>query len=47
MIEYNELEKFISKERLNKYLLLANNNKNYAVQLYKQNIKINTTVSCI
>lgn len=38
-MEYNELEKFLSKERLSKYLILANDNKEEAIKLYELNLK--------
>ena len=39
-MEYNKLEQFLSKERLNKYLTLANNNKKEAIKLYKLNLEV-------
>ena len=40
MIDYNDLEQFLSEERLNKYLVLADNNEKEAIKLYELNIEI-------
>ena len=40
MIDYNDLEQFLSRERLDKYLVLANDNEEEAIRLYKLNLKI-------
>ena len=39
MIDYNDLEQFLSEERLDKYLVLADNNKKEAIRLYELNLK--------
>ena len=36
---YEKLEIYLSKERLNKYLEVANNNKEKAIELYEANLK--------
>ena len=36
---YEKLETYLSKERLNKYLEVANNNKEKAIELYEANLK--------
>ena len=36
---YEELEEFISIERIKKYLDITNNDKQKALDLYKQNIQ--------
>lgn len=39
---YKNLEIYLSKERLNKYLELANNDKDESIKLYKKNLKISS-----
>ncbi len=39
---YKKLEIYLSKERLNKYLELANNDKDESIKLYKKNLKISS-----
>lgn len=40
----NNLQNFISKERLNKYLLISSNNINIAMELYKINLEISNSL---
>lgn len=39
---YKKLEIYLSKERLNKYLELASNDKDESIKLYKKNLKISS-----
>ena len=43
-MEYNGLEKFLSKERLDKYLQFTNNDIRKAVKLYELNIEISESL---
>ena len=40
MIDYNDLEQFLSEERLDKYLKYTDNDIKLAIKLYELNIEI-------
>lgn len=46
-MDYEDLEKFFSKERMKKYLVMANNDKEKAVKLYFDNINYSSKLYTI